>query len=131
MTTKTASLLIGAAFIAVGILGFFPNPVVGEEEGAIFHTDQIHNIIHLVSGGLMMLIPLARTGVTSSFLKGFGAVYFALGVIGMIKYGSTGMGKLFGILHVNGADNYLHIGLGLLIFFAGFLPQTKTRPSSF
>ncbi len=126
MTTKTASLLLGAAFIAVGILGFIPNPLIGEDEKAIFHADQLHNIIHIVSGLLMMLIPLAKTGVTANFLKGFGAVYLALGIVGLVKFGTVGMGKLFGILHVNGADNFLHIGLGVLIFIAGFLPQTKT-----
>lgn len=124
MNTKTASLILGAAFIAVGILGFIPNPIVGDSEKAIFHADSVHSIIHLVSGGLMMLIPLAKTGVTASFLKGFGIVYLLLGVLGLIKFGTAGMGKLFGILHVNGADNFLHIGLGLIIFFAGFLPQT-------
>ncbi|MEI9959104.1 MAG: hypothetical protein WDM90_22950 [Ferruginibacter sp.] len=35
--------------------------------------------------------------------------------------GTHGMGELFGFLHVNGADNYLHVGLGVVILLAGML----------
>jgi hypothetical protein len=123
MTTKSASLIFGLAFIAVGILGFIPNPLIGDSEDAIFHADTLHNIVHVVSGSLMLLIPLAKTGVTASFLKGFGVIYLLIGVLGLINIGSEGMGSVLGFLHVNGPDNFLHIGLGLLIFLAGFLPQ--------
>ena len=125
MNTKTASIIIGLAFIAVGILGFIPNPVVGDSEDAMFHADSLHSIVHLISGGLMVLIPLAKTGVTAGFLKGFGIIYLLIGVLGFINIGSTGMGEILGFLHVNGADNFLHVGLGLLIFLAGFLPQNS------
>lgn len=123
MNTKTASIIIGLAFIIVGILGFIPNPIVSDSEDAMFHADSLHSIIHLVSGGLMLLIPLAKTGVTASFLKGFGIIYLLIGVVGFINVGTSGMGKILGFLHVNGNDNFLHVGLGLLIFLAGFLPQ--------
>jgi hypothetical protein len=55
------------------------------------------------------------------FLKVFGIIYFLLGVLGLIIFGTAGMGKLLGFLHVNGADNFLHIGLGIIIFLAGTL----------
>jgi hypothetical protein len=43
----------------------------------------------------------------------------------MTRIGSEGMTKVLGFLHVNGADNYLHIGLGLLILLLGFLPAYR------
>lgn len=129
MNTKTASIIIGLAFIIVGILGFIPNPIVSDSEDAMFHADSLHSIIHLVSGGLMLLIPLAKTGVTASFLKGFGIIYLLIGVVGFINVGTSGMGKILGFLHVNGNDNFLHVGLGLLIFLAGFLPQNARSDS--
>lgn len=125
MTTKTASVFFGIAFIVVGILGFFPNPIIDDSGNAIFHADTIHNIVHLASGGLFLLVALARTGVTSSFMKGFGFIYFALGVWGLVKFGTSGTGELLGFLHVNRADNFLHIGLGLLVFIFSFI---KTKP---
>ena len=125
MNTRTASILIGIVFIVVGILGFFDNPVVGASEGAIFHADSFHNTVHLVSGALFLLIALASPARAGLFLKIFGLVYLLLGIIGLTRIGDEGMTEIFGILHVNGADNYLHIGLGVLILLAGFLPAYR------
>ena len=62
MNTKTAAIVIGLAFLAVGLLGFFSNPIVGASHDAIFHTDKVHNIVHIVSGALFLLIALAAPG---------------------------------------------------------------------
>ena len=129
MNTKTASLIIGVIFIAVGLLGFVDNPIIGESTDAIFHADTTHNIVHIVSGVLFVLIALAAPGSAATFLKVFGAVYLLLGILGLISIGTQGMGKLLGFLHVNGADNFLHIALGLVIFLAGTL-RTNTHYSN-
>ena len=121
MTTKTAAIIIGLIFVAVGLLGYVDNPIVGGSEGAIFHTDNVHNIVHIVSGALFLLVAFAAPGSASVFLKLFGIVYLAIGVIGFVQYGTDGMGKVLGFLHVNGADNFLHVGLGIVIFLAGFI----------
>ena len=121
MKSKTASLIIGIAFIAVGLLGFISNPIVGDPDTAIFHTDTLHNIVHIVSGVLFLFVGLAMPASAPIFLKVFGIIYFLLGVLGLIYFGTDGMGKLLGFLHVNGADNFLHIGLGIIIFLAGTL----------
>lgn len=127
MKAKTAAVLFGIVFIAVGILGYISNPIVGESAEAIFHADSTHNIVHIVSGVLFLFIALAMPQQTKGFMVLFGIVYLAIGVIGLVNIGSTGMVKLFGILHVNEADNYLHIGLGLVILLAGiFLPKSAT-----
>ncbi len=128
MNTKTASILIGLIFIAVGLLGFISNPIIGEAEGAIFHADTLHNSVHIGSGVLFLIVGLAMPASAGTFLKVFGVVYFLLGVLGLINIGTTGMGKLLGILHVNGADNFLHVGLGLVIFLAGTLKPASPAP---
>jgi hypothetical protein len=119
MTAKSSALIIGIIFIAVGLLGFIDNPIIGESEGAVFHADTFHNGVHIGSGVLFVLIALAAPGFASGFLILFGIVYLLLGVVGLISFGSQGMGKVLGILHVNGADNILHIVLGAVIFIAG------------
>ena len=121
MKTKTASLIIGIIFLAVGLLGFMSNPVIGMADGALFHADTTHSIVHIVSGLLFVLVALAMPASAPLVLKIFGAVYFLLGVLGMINIGSEGTTELLCFLNVNGPDNYLHLGLGLLIFLAGFL----------
>ena len=120
MTTKTAAIIIGLLFIAVGLLGYVDNPIVGTSEGVMFHADNVHNIVHIVSGALFLLVAFAAPGSAPGFLKLFGIVYLIIGIIGFVQYGTDGMGKLLGFLHVNGADNFLHVGLGIVIFIAGF-----------
>lgn len=125
MTAKNAAIILGVTFIAVGILGYTSNPIIGPDE-ALFHTDSLHNIVHLVSGALFLLVAVAFPGSVRSFLKIFGVVYLFLGILGLFTIGSDGTTHLLGFLHVNGADNYLHIVLGLVIFLAGMLRETKT-----
>jgi hypothetical protein len=118
MTAKSLATLIGVIFIAVGILGFIDNPIVGDSEKAIFHADKLHNIVHIASGVLFVLFAMGSSSGAKSFMIFFGLVYLALGVIGLINFGTSGMGKIFGVLHVNGNDNLLHIGLGIVILLA-------------
>jgi hypothetical protein len=120
MTTKTAALLIGVIFIAVGLLGFIANPIIGTSHNAIFHADTLHNSVHIVSGVLFLLVALTAPGSAGMFLKIFGLVYLAIGIAGLVQFGTSGMGKVLGFLHVNGNDNLLHVGLGVVIFLAGF-----------
>ena len=127
MNTKTASVIIGIIFIAVGLLGFVPNPVIGDTENAIFHADTVHNSVHITSGVLFLLFGLSTTKRASVFLKVFGLVYLLLGVLGLVNIGTSVMTTLLGFLHVNGADNLLHITLGVVIFLAGCLPQRRIQ----
>jgi Domain of unknown function (DUF4383) len=125
MNTKTAALLIGFIFLAVGLLGFVPNPIVGDSHEAVFHADSVHNMVHIISGVLFILIAVASPARAGLFLKVFGIVYLLLGILGLATIGDSGTTRLLGFLPVNGADNYLHIGLGVVIFFAGMLPQSR------
>lgn len=124
MNTKTAALVIGVIFIAVGLLGFTPNPIIGPDD-AIFHANTTHNMVHIVTGVLFIVVALAKPVNAGRMLRVFGVIYFALGVLGFLSIGSEGTTTLLGLLHVNGADNYLHIGLGVVIFLAGFLPRKR------
>src|SRR5438034_577948 len=111
MTAKTAAIFLGLIFIAFGLLGYVDNPIVGSSDKAMFHTDSVHNIVHIVSGALFLLIAFAAPASAGGFLKIFGLIYLIIGIVGMIQIGSQDMIKLFGFLMVNKLDNYLHIGL--------------------
>ena len=122
MTAKTAAVIIGLIFVAVGLLGFVDNPIIGESHNAMFHADTVHNVVHIASGVLFLLIAMAAPASAGTALKIFGIVYLAIGIVGLVQYGSgAGVGKVFGFLHVNGNDNILHIVLGIVIFLAGFI----------
>lgn len=130
MSTKTASLIFGIVFLAVGVLGYFANPIISTTDDAIFHTDSLHNIVHIVSGILFLFFALAMPARAGTFLKIFGVVYLLLGILGMATIGNEEHVRLLGFLLVNKADNFLHIGLGLAIFLAGLLPNLQASLSS-
>lgn len=123
MTAKTLALVIGIVFIAVGLLGYTDNSIVGDTNEAIFHADSVHNMVHIGSGVLFVLVALAAPAFASTFMILFGLVYLAIGIAGFVSFGAEGMGKILGFLHVNGADNYLHVGLGVVILLAGLITR--------
>ncbi len=127
MTAKNLALLFGVVFLAVGILGFMDNPIIGESADAIFHADTFHNGVHIGSGVLFILIAVAATRVAPTFMILFGIIYLLIGILGLIDIGTGGMGKVLGVLHVNGADNLLHVGLGLVILIAGIATGRSSR----
>ena len=102
MTPKSAALIIGIIFIVVGLLGFIPNPIVGAEN-AMFHADTPHNLVHIISGVLFILVAIAAPANVSTVLKIFGAVYFLLGICGLFVLGDDGMGTVLGFLQVGGS----------------------------
>jgi hypothetical protein len=131
MKSKTAAIIFGLAFLAVGLLGFVSNPIIGDSPDAIFHADFTHSMVHIVSGALFLLIALASPSNAATFMIIFGAVYLLIGILGLVNIGTEGMGKVLGFLHVNGADNFLHIGLGAAIFLAGVASPKSKRVSSY
>jgi hypothetical protein len=113
MTAKTAALVLGVIFVLVGAAGFFPNPIVGPE--GMFVTNPMHDYIHIGSGAVLILAgltPMAKLGLIV-----VGLVYGAVAVAGFVMPDDM----LFGMIHVNQNDRYLHVGLAVVILAAGFL----------
>ena len=127
MSAKNAALAIGLVFLAVGLLGYVDNPIIGLSPDALFHADSVHNMVHLISGALFLLVALAAPGFAKTLMIIFGLVYLLIGIVGLVNTKEDGMGEVLGFLHVNENDNYLHIGLGLLIVFTGMLTRGSYR----
>ncbi len=115
LNAKTAAIVIGVVFLAVGILGFFPNPLISPT--GLFAVNTAHNIVHLASG--LVLLAGAYTGLGASLaLKIVGVVYAIVAVLGLVSGGST---MLLGVIAMNAADHWLHVALAVVILAAGFL----------
>ncbi len=99
----TLSRVFGAVFVLIGILGFFDNPIVGAS--GLFEADLAHNIVHIALG----LILLLASGKSS--LRAVGVIYLIVAALGFVM----GEGKLLGLVHVNDADNYLHLVLAVVL----------------
>ena len=120
MTTKLAATVIGIVFLAVGILGFIPNPIVSPT--GMFAVNTLHNVVHLVSGAVLLGGVYTSLG-SGLALKIVGVVSGAVAILGLV----VGPGMLLGLIHVNAADNWLHVVLAIVILAAGFmLPDNKT-----
>jgi arginine exporter protein ArgO len=131
---QVASMLVGAVFLLVGILGFIPGitqnlgdiKFAGHDSHAellgIFQVSVLHNVVHLLFG--VIGLTAARTsGSARTFLIGGGAIYLALWVYGMAIGHASGAN----FVPFNTADNWLHLGLGTAMVLVGVTLGRKVR----
>lgn len=123
---KLLGYIFGVVYLLVGAAGFAVTGGVGfaATEGEpliLFDVNPLHNIVHLLIGGLLVLG--ASRGVAAA--KGantlVGAVYLLVGVLGLFLISTDA-----NILALNAADNVLHLGSALLLLGVG-LSQDKAR----
>ncbi|MGH8924852.1 MAG: DUF4383 domain-containing protein [Acidimicrobiia bacterium] len=124
---KTYITVIGVVLVVSGLLGFIENPIVGPD--ALLATDALHNIVHILTGGLALAIGFGRSGeALVRGVIGFGWLYIVLFVVLLLSP------TLFGLLtiEVNVADHILHGGLGVLSLLIGMSARrvTGTTPAS-
>ena len=105
-------LLGGAALLLAGIVGFIADAgfntgsdINGDKLLGIFEVNGWHNIVHVLSG-LLLLGASAKRAPAKTVALLFGVVYGAVALYGLID-GSD----VIGLIPVNGADNLLHIAL--------------------
>ncbi|MDX1642735.1 MAG: DUF4383 domain-containing protein [Thermoanaerobaculia bacterium] len=118
-----AARLFGAAFAAAGVAGFVPNPVLGPE--GLFVANTAHNLVHLATAGLFFWTAALGERAALLFTQSFGVVYLLVGALGFAFLGGASEGHLLGVVHINQADNLLHLGLGALLAAAGFLAERR------
>ena len=77
---KTIAIILGVVFLVVGLLGLFPNPIVGD--GAYFQADMWHNLVHLISGLVFLLVAARAPGKSALTMKVFGIIYLIVAALG-------------------------------------------------
>jgi hypothetical protein len=119
MTPNKVAMVFACVFLVVGILGFIPNPLVGEE--GLFHADLMHNLVHLISAGVLFWAAKQDVAKASLVLRVLGFVYLVVVVLGFAAVGFSGdHGSLLGLMDINGADNVLHLLLAAVFLAAGY-----------
>ena len=109
----------------VGILGFFPNPIVGSAPGALVATDAVHNIVHLGTGVVALVIYSLSSGAArKTALIGFGVLYAAVFVLVLASP------NLFGLFSIpaNGMDHLIHAALAALTLGIAFMARGSYEP---
>ncbi|GII25021.1 DUF4383 domain-containing protein [Planosporangium mesophilum] len=122
------ALVVGVVFLLVGVAGFIPGlttdydtlSFAGHGSGAmllgLFQVSILHNIVHLLFGvaGIAMS---RRADSARLFLVGGGVIYLALWLYGLV----ISDGSAANFVPVNGADDWLHLGLGVVMILLGLV----------
>ncbi len=115
---KKIAMIFGAIFLLIGLLGFVPGLTSTDSEGVqalfgLFMVDPIHNAVHIVTGLAGLVAAGINTKASRAYLIGFGMVYALVALLGFFDP------TLFGLMHVNMADNWLHVVLTVGLLGAG------------
>ncbi|GJM14422.1 MAG: hypothetical protein DHS20C12_28250 [Pseudohongiella sp.] len=116
--SKISAIVLGMTFVAVGILGFIPNPLVSET--GIFVTNAMHNLVHLITGGVFLLA-MVMPGKETRIITGIGAAYVVVSIVGFLTGGDT----MLGLIHINQADKWLHVALAIGILGIAYLAPAQ------
>jgi hypothetical protein len=114
-------------FLLAGAVGFVEPNLLG------LHLTPTHNVIHLVSGLVLLYVGFAGSLEAARGLSlVFGSVYFLLGLLGFVAPGVVGsaLGHGPGLdARALLPDNVLHLALGGAFLFGG-LAQPSARTIS-
>jgi hypothetical protein len=114
------ALGFGATFVIIGLAGFFvsgSHDAVGADGGELFDLFQVnvlHNIVHVAVGAVLVAAGIlgGRPAKATNIVVGAG--YLVLFAVGLVVVG-TGAN----LIALNGADNVLHLVLGIVLAAVG------------
>ncbi len=125
---KKFALAMGVVFLLVGLMGFIPGLTSNVDELqfaghhseakllGLFQVSVLHNIVHLLFGIAGVVASRSLKGARLFLLVG-GAVYLVLFLYGILVPHDSGAN----FVPLNGADNLLHLFLGVIMVMAGVM----------
>jgi len=117
MTLKKIAIVFGIVFVAAGLLGFLPAANPGGKLLGLFAVNTMHNLIHLATGIVALVVGFASDKASRIFFQVFGIVYALVAALGFV----TGDGMLLGMVSNNAADTWLHVVIALVSLYLGFM----------
>lgn len=115
---RVFAFIFGIGFIFAGISGFIPALTPDGYLFSLFEVNSMHNIVHIASG-VVALLAASKTSLARWYFIIFGFVYTAVAILGFAN-----SGDVFG-MHVNMADNFLHLFIGVVALFLGLTFKAK------
>jgi len=116
MSLKRIAVIFGIVFVIVGVLGWIPAVNPGGKLLGIFDVNAAHNVVHLVTGVLAIIVGVMSEKASRVFFQVFGVIYGLVAVLGFF-YGD---GPLLGIVANNAADSVLHVVIAVVALYLGF-----------
>jgi uncharacterized protein DUF4383 len=119
--------VVGGVLVIAGIIGFFYSASFGspgnvDEVFGILSVNAWHNIVHILTGGIGLLVAGYAARQYALYL---GVIYLAIAAWGFV----IGSGdSILGFIPINTEDNFLHLILGVLGVGAALAtPVERTR----
>ena len=128
-----SAVAAGAVFLLVGILGFVPGVTrdydslgfAGPGSGAlllgVFQVSILHNLVHCLFGAAGLLMARTHRQARNFFTYG-GVIYLVLWLYGLLIGDNTPAN----FIPENGADNWLHLVLGLAMIALAIMLSPRT-----
>jgi hypothetical protein len=127
------ALVFGVTLVAVGVIGFFYEASFSTGDDAkadkvfdILAVNGWHNVVHIATGAIGLAVAGSYANARL-YAIGFGVVYVALGVIGLLMDNPD---LLLDIVPLNDEDNVLHLLIGVAGLGAGLATPATPAPSS-
>ena len=131
MNVRTFAMVMGVAFLLVGVLGFVPplltHPAHDTHGGelrvrafegylfGLFHVNVLHSLVHVLFG--VMGLAMARSFDSArTYARIVAVAYGALTVMGLIP----GLNTMFGLVPIHGHDVWLHAVIAAAAAYFGF-----------
>jgi hypothetical protein len=106
---------MGAVFIVIAIWGLLSGTNV-----LIFHVNPAHNAVHLITGIVALACGFRGERASWTFAVVFGIVYALVALLGF-----GGAEPIVSLLHLNGPDNWLHLGIAVMFLGAAVYSTVK------
>lgn len=129
-----ASVLIGASYVAVGIIGFFVtgfgNFLADTGDTLLFgfaSINPMHNLVHVLIGAFLIVMTRFSTATNEGALMGVGLFYIVAFVIGVVAPDNLT------IISMNGAgdgENFVHIITGVTALGAGLISAGQSEAAA-
>jgi hypothetical protein len=113
---RTIAFIFGILFLIGGILGFMPAYAPNGMLVGCFYVNPAHNLIHLITGIIFLVVACKGLCATKIFFKIFGIIYVIVALLGLY-YGDQ---PILGIIANNSADVGLHFVTGIIALLLGF-----------
>ena len=120
--------LAGIVLVAVGVLGFINNPLVGAAPDALVRTNTVHNIVHLATGLIALYIAFGLRGeAQANGAIGFGVLYV---VIFLALIVSPELFGLFADAPARPNEHLIHAALAIVSLAVGYMARNRSATTS-
>ena len=131
MVTRRFALVVGIIYLVIGIAGFIPGLVQGQDypdlavdagSGALlglFPVNVVHHLVHLLIG-VLGIAAYRAFDTARLYARGLAIVYGVLAVMGLIS--AANLHTMFGLTPLFSHDVWLHAGTAIIAAYFGWGP---------